>query len=556
MSLNISQESQSIDCTFTDYWKKSNGEIIYNQVHEFENERNSDSQSSKMRLRTIQLRTIQQEDGDQSCGYYSIFFISKLSQIFTLLSTTKSMDSKTTDSILKLMKDIRSREAFDSFKQAIIKELLAECRRQNGDKYPWIEDHINSGVLERVYLQYLQNNWFRKHRLSMPHNDNDNDEGYEARYDQAIANKYKFRYLYDVINLMEFSESSLKTNHLPLITMDHLEYFFNQRFVTNIEQFKGFVIGSAIHYVVCAVYRNQNGDIDLIYLDPQNNNILYKTKSELQNKVIANMKFASWLKYGWKLDDMQKLAMDSFRGIQFAITDLLTNTIFNLYAKNYNPYFIRDKLVTMNISDGFLAGFKSHVLLPMVRTISKEQSSDNDQDEEKGSDEDKAPKTGLFVGVHKDFEYKNNDNEEDVVHDTNIDINKWKHDCDFVINVITEKLKNIKLAENSTDLNVKKEIQDIRTCSDFAKLWISTYYPSAVIDQNIVNVVNKLENESYIPKSILKSLYAWASLMMVFANAQNRQLAEIKDDQFWKRLASTLLVVQMVAQTDAALTKL
>jgi len=547
MSLN--QNLETTDVHFIDLWNQSKGEIVSKHHNEFVNERDN---NSKVNLNTTQIVTLQQGDGDQSCGYYGIFFISKLSQIFFQMD--KKMDTKTTDSIIKLMQDLRSRESFNEFKKDIMTELLTECKARNTNSYPWIEDHINSNVLERVYLQFLQNNYFRKNRLQMPHNDSepDKDEGYPSRYKESIAKKYGFRYLYDVLNLMEFSESALKTNHLPLMTMDHLEYFWNKRFLTKQENFKIFLIGSAIHYVVAAVYRNnKNGNIDVFYLDPQNNDILFKSKSDLKNKIIAPMKFESWLKYGWKIEDMRKLAMDSFRGIQFAITDLITNTIQNLYSKEYNPYFIRDKLIKINISSGFLGGFKSHVLLPMVRTISRDTSSASEIQQELKSDDNDDPKTGLFVGVNDDFQYKD-DGKTDEEH---IDLVKWKQDVDLVMNVITEKLKNIQLAKTqNNDKEAKQHIDDIKTCSKLAKLWISTYYPSAVIDQNIVNVVNKLESESYVPKIILKLLYQWSSLMMVFANASNRELAEIEDHKFWTRLSSTLLVVQLVSQTDPALT--
>ena len=558
--MSLHQDSETADYTFIDVWNKSNGEIVSNHRNQFKDEHSSNASNPKqLTLNTIQIKTLQQGDGDQSCGYYGIFFISKLSQIFHHLSINNKQKkkTKTIDSIIKLMQELRCKESFNKFKKQIMNELLQECKKRDSNCYPWIKDHINSGVLERVYLQFLQNNYFLKNRLQMPHNDSDdpdNDE-YPKRYNESIAKKYGFRYLYDSINLMEFSESALKTNHLPLITMDHLEFFFNKKFLTQTENYKIFLIGSAIHYVVVALYRNKNGDIDLIYLDPQNNDILYKSKSDLKNKIIAPMRFESWLKYGWKIEDMRKLAMDSFRGIQFAVTDLITNTIYNLYSNQYNPYFIRDRLIKMNISTGFLGGFKSHVLLPMVRTISKETSKDDGTEQEEKKDnnnnnDEEEPKTGLFVGVNKDFEFKD-DNKTDEDH---IDINKWKQDVELVMNVITEKLKNIELAQNNNDKDIKQHIDDIKTCSSFAKLWISTYYPSAVIDQNIVNVVNKLESDSYIPKIVLKLLYEWSSLMMVFANANNRRIAEIQDDKFWKRLASTLLVVQMVSQTDPALT--
>ena len=201
-----------------------------------------------------------------------------------------------------------------------------------------------------------------------------------------------------------------------------------------------------------------------------------------------------------------------------------------------------------------MGGFKSHVLLPMVRTISKDTSSasqiEQEQEQEiKSNDDD--PKTGIFVGVNDNFKYKDDDKTDE----DHIDINKWKQDCEFVMNVITEKLKNIQIAKTqNNDKEAKQHIDDIKTCSELAKLWISTYYPSAVIDQNIVNVVNKLESESYVPKIILQLLYSWSKVMMVFANASNRELAEIEDHKFWTRLSSTLLVVQLVSQTDPSLT--
>eukprot|EP01083_Nonionella_stella_P050289 133789_1 len=108
MSLN--QSSQTTDCTFIEYWNKSGGDIICNHRQQFKDERNTVSKQSEATLSSIQIRTLQQKDGDQSCGYYSIFFISKLSQIFQHLSSS-SKTTKTTDSILSLMKDLRSKEA-------------------------------------------------------------------------------------------------------------------------------------------------------------------------------------------------------------------------------------------------------------------------------------------------------------------------------------------------------------------------------------------------------------------------------------------------------------
>eukprot|EP01084_Bolivina_argentea_P090127 162456_1 len=135
--------SKTTDCsTFIDYWKKSDGEIVSNHTQQFKNDHKSLSNRNTLHLRSTQIRTIHQGNGDQSCGYYAIFFISKLSQILHHLSNAKP-STKTTDSILRLMKDIRCKQVFSSFKSQIMNELLAECKKRNTNCYPWIEDHIN-----------------------------------------------------------------------------------------------------------------------------------------------------------------------------------------------------------------------------------------------------------------------------------------------------------------------------------------------------------------------------------------------------------------------------
>ena len=438
-------------------------------------------------LNTIQLKVLEQRDGDQSCGYFGIFFVSKLSKIFEHLSSAKSQDS-----LAALMKDLRSMDSFNCFKEVIISELLIESKRKKSDCYPWTDEHIKSGVLERAYLQHLQNNSFCKDSLQM--------KEYLQRFSNSIAAKHGFSHVNDCINLMEFSVSSLKTNRLSLRTIQFLEYFFNQRLLTNTENFKIFLIGSAIHYVVAAVYKYESGNVDLLYLDAQNHDILHRTKEYIRQQIISKMKFEIWLKSGWKLEQMRELALDSFCGIQFAVTDLIKNCVLNLYTSKFDPFFVRNKLIKMNICDGFLNGFEEQVLVPTIEKISA-------GDEEKENESKENP-------------------------------------CEYVMDAMKKKM-------------AKKEFEEVQFCALLIREWINAYYPPPVIDQNIVNLLKEIKTKSYSPQIAFKRLRVWTLFVLFFADSNNRKIAQIEDDEFWKRLASTVRVLQgMSAQKKSKHTKL
>merc|ERR1711971_1926 len=150
------------------------------------------------------------------------------------------------------------------------------------------------------------------------------------------------------------------------------------------------------------------------------------------------MKFESWLAFGWKLEQMKALALDAFRGIHFVV-DLIKTTCFNLHSAEEcrDPLFIRNKMIKMNICNGFLDGFKQKVLMQIVDKMDDcETESKNENDDE--------------LEVQKPYA--------------------------LVTKAIEQKL-------------IKKEFEFIMFCSLLIKEWISTYYPSPVIDQNICNVL-------------------------------------------------------------------
>merc|ERR1712130_110309 len=166
----------------------------------------------------------------------------------------------------------------------------------------------------------------------------------------------------------------------------------------------------------------------------------------------------------------------------------------------------------MNVCNGFLGGFKDKVLKPIMDKILKDGKMD-------------------------EMDSKN-ENEND------LDMQKL---CAFTAGVVNEKLKKIEGTHDDTDENMANEMEDIQICSLLIKEWITTYYPPAVIDQNIVNVLHKIKTDTYSSDVAMNGLNAWSSFVMIFADEKNRKIAKIEDDKFWKRFASTLLVVQIIS---------
>jgi len=151
---------------------------------------------------------------------------------------------------------------------------------------------------------------------------------------------------------------------------------------------KVFLIGSAIHYVVTGLIRDDvHKTIDILYIDPQNHDILYQSGGYLMNNIISTMKFESWIRMGWRRSDMEKLAFDSLTGIQSAI-DLICQG-----AIHYdNLYFGRKHLLQVNLIEGFLNTFDLHVLTPMMKKIALLKSNTNANEKEEKKEEIKEIK--------------------------------------------------------------------------------------------------------------------------------------------------------------------
>ena len=513
-------------------WKKSKGNIIYC---------NTINLNDDINLRISQWECITQKSGNSSCGYYCIYYCYMLHLIFKQLSQIKTSNSKIIqENVIQLQKNLRSIDCYDTFKSNIMDELTKICveRTQNNLKknknfkplYPWTKKDINYGVLERVYLQKLQNTHHIKRNNKLDDiKNNNNNEYYPSKYNDnnaVVAKKYHFRYLFDCINLLEFSSSSLKTNNPPITTLKYVEYFFDL-FKKNKDNYKVFLIGSAIHYVIIAVYKDKINPniIDVIYIDPQNTNIIGKSEDYILNDIIPKMAFKSWIQMGWKLKDMQKLAFDSYSGIQFSI-NMIKDTIIKMYKNNENiQYYLINKVLNINLLNGFIGSFYGSCIEPFLLEINTKNTNN--------------------------IESKTNESNNDIkaVDDTDLDFQKtWK----FNKNEFKLSLQFImKMLHKDIESKNKLHFQSL---SNFVYIWSNDYYPSAVIDVNVSQLISDMYHDN-IDTIFVDTLLLWIKLINILLSQKNRKLMSIKNNKFWNRFAKSIRNLNIICEQKRQVSK-
>jgi hypothetical protein len=89
---------------------------------------------------------VNQQQGNDSCGYFALF-----NALTCLTSICASDDALAT----RFLSKIRNRAYFWSWFYATKLDLLVEAKKLERSHYPWVEKVINSGVMERPYLQHL-----------------------------------------------------------------------------------------------------------------------------------------------------------------------------------------------------------------------------------------------------------------------------------------------------------------------------------------------------------------------------------------------------------------
>jgi len=261
-------------CLYDQKMKKS-AAVIFSEAKV-----SSDGEKS---VRIVQLRGLEQPPGDQSCGYYGMFFASVLQKL--------PLESPIEDA----EKSLADRKAFESFRDNCLSHLLDVAKEKNETTYPWTENDIKRGALELVYQQELQT---------------------------CTSDTFKHIHQDAMTTLRGFGLDSLRTNHPPIKALTGLQLALKELKAAKHGGTRVFLLGASIHYMALAVRKTREGNYTVVYVDPQNNSILGKTESELQT-TMAKMEFKSWIEAGWQRDKIERLCMDTFNGVVMVLCFVL-----------------------------------------------------------------------------------------------------------------------------------------------------------------------------------------------------------------------------------------
>lgn len=290
------------------------------QVHRKDEKRVISSGNLDGKLNIDQFRGLEQPAGDQSCGYYALYFSKLLHYAFV-----QRVGSE------KLYKMLNDRKSFEEFKNGCLDYLKNVATRKKSECYPWTEKDIMQGALEHAYLQELQSSNYGK--------------------ENGICSDV-------IVTLFGFGLSSLKTNRVPLESVSRIEEVFQAKFDSNTSDvFQTFMLGVSIHFVCVAVHKSRDGNTNIIYIDPQNQDILFKTDSHLE-ELTMKMEFKSWIEAGWKRDNIESLCLDAFKGISLTMDVLGKRALGKACVKSF--------FMELNLLQGFAQSYKDVVKKKLV----------------------------------------------------------------------------------------------------------------------------------------------------------------------------------------------
>mmetsp|Transcript_10403 Transcript_10403/g.18976 ORF Transcript_10403/g.18976 Transcript_10403/m.18976 type:complete len:426 (+) Transcript_10403:239-1516(+) len=264
-----------------------------------------------------QIAGLEQPPGNQSCGYYALYFCTVLRKYLSLPNY----------SIEEVSKNLSDRGQFNAFIIQCTDYLQLIARNKQSKCYPWTQEDVKKGILEFAYLKELQTSSF----------------GEKMSVDSGVVSV-----------LFGCGLSTLKTNHPPLTIIREIERNFNHM-ESKTSSISIFLVGASIHYMAVAVKSIIDNGVmsyEIFYCDPQNKPILGKADDGLQD-IVQKMEFRSWINAGWKREKIERLCLDTFKGLQHIVQLMALRLVEGCSVK--------DELMEFNLIHGFLHSYYEYV---------------------------------------------------------------------------------------------------------------------------------------------------------------------------------------------------
>jgi hypothetical protein len=247
----------------------------------------------------VQPKVLKQKKND-SCGYYALY---------NVVTIAAALTAPTEELALKHILSLRNRTKFWMFYQHVISHLYK--RANFSKKYPWNLEHIDKGILERPYVQYLMD-----------------CKALEGNVEITV--------------LSDFSMTGMKHNMLPIAEVIKLAQVFanyndgdkkeEEKNFTKEEFVKtrvhAFLVGQLCHWIslVCVKFQ---GKVEVIVLDSRNHNLLTSTHEEFLRIVEKNKeRIPDWKRHIFMCSLTEpKMTADLFHDCILGVRDIITSLL-------------------------------------------------------------------------------------------------------------------------------------------------------------------------------------------------------------------------------------
>lgn len=194
-----------------------------------------------------QIQTIKQQN-NSACGYFALY-----NALWALRAIRATREADALDCMAKL----QDRVNFWRTYMRMIGDLKRKALLQSSNSYPWSVRHIEQGVMERPYMEYLLQHEPLVKLLS--------DEHGESM----------------ITAFPEFSWDQLKHNALSVRYLTTLDRIF-ERFRTRKNYAHTFILGQTNHWVTIVINKYEDTHVEVVLLDSRNYDILNLSDSQIE----------------------------------------------------------------------------------------------------------------------------------------------------------------------------------------------------------------------------------------------------------------------------------